>query len=60
LLEDAPRTQRGAAFFCAPSTFDRRAVARAVEELMPRRTDISTILIVGAGPIIIGQACEFD
>src|SRR5262252_1955916 len=27
---------------------------------MPRRTDISTILIIGAGPIVIGQACEFD
>ncbi len=27
---------------------------------MPRRTDISSILIVGAGPIVIGQACEFD
>ena len=27
---------------------------------MPKRTDISTVLIVGAGPIIIGQACEFD
>ena len=27
---------------------------------MPKRTDIDTILIVGAGPIIIGQACEFD
>ena len=27
---------------------------------MPRRTDISSILIIGAGPIIIGQACEFD
>ena len=27
---------------------------------MPKRTDISTILIIGAGPIIIGQACEFD
>ncbi|MDF2602530.1 MAG: carbamoyl-phosphate synthase, large subunit, partial [Methylobacterium brachiatum] len=27
---------------------------------MPKRTDISSILIVGAGPIIIGQACEFD
>ena len=27
---------------------------------MPRRTDIETILIIGAGPIIIGQACEFD
>ncbi|GAB5489417.1 MAG: carbamoyl-phosphate synthase large subunit [Parasphingorhabdus sp.] len=27
---------------------------------MPKRTDINSILIVGAGPIIIGQACEFD
>lgn len=27
---------------------------------MPKRTDTSTILIIGAGPIIIGQACEFD
>ena len=27
---------------------------------MPKRTDIKSILIVGAGPIIIGQACEFD
>ena len=27
---------------------------------MPKRTDINKILIVGAGPIIIGQACEFD
>src|SRR5829696_2034062 len=27
---------------------------------MPKRTDISSVLIIGAGPIIIGQACEFD
>jgi len=27
---------------------------------MPRRTDLDTILIIGAGPIVIGQACEFD
>ena len=27
---------------------------------MPKRTDIESILIIGAGPIIIGQACEFD
>src|SRR6201993_153451 len=40
---------RGASFFGPP--------ARGP---MPKRTDISTILIVGAGPIIIGQACEFD
>ncbi len=27
---------------------------------MPRRSDIETILVIGAGPIVIGQACEFD
>ncbi len=27
---------------------------------MPRRTDIHTILVIGSGPIVIGQACEFD
>ncbi len=29
-------------------------------KLMPRRNDLHRILIVGSGPIIIGQACEFD
>src|SRR3954449_1055313 len=27
---------------------------------MPKRTDINTILIIGSGPIVIGQGCEFD
>ena len=27
---------------------------------MPRRNDIKSILVIGAGPIVIGQACEFD
>ena len=27
---------------------------------MPKRTDINSVLIIGAGPIVIGQACEFD
>ncbi len=27
---------------------------------MPKRTDLQSILILGAGPIVIGQACEFD
>ena len=27
---------------------------------MPRRDDLHSILIIGAGPIVIGQACEFD
>ena len=27
---------------------------------MPKRTDIKNILVIGSGPIVIGQACEFD
>ena len=27
---------------------------------MPRRTDLHSILVIGSGPIVIGQACEFD
>jgi len=27
---------------------------------MPKRDDLKSILIIGAGPIVIGQACEFD
>ena len=27
---------------------------------MPKREDLKTILIIGSGPIVIGQACEFD
>ena len=27
---------------------------------MPKRADLQSILIIGAGPIVIGQACEFD
>ena len=27
---------------------------------MPRRTDIRRVLVIGSGPIVIGQACEFD
>src|SRR5579864_851744 len=27
---------------------------------MPKRTDINSVLVIGAGPIVIGQACEFD
>jgi carbamoyl-phosphate synthase large subunit len=31
-----------------------------LRKIMPKRTDIQSIMIIGAGPIIIGQACEFD
>ena len=27
---------------------------------MPKRNDIETVLVIGSGPIVIGQACEFD
>ena len=27
---------------------------------MPRRPDIESVLVIGSGPIVIGQACEFD
>ncbi|MEO8706718.1 MAG: hypothetical protein ABI867_42220, partial [Kofleriaceae bacterium] len=27
---------------------------------MPRRSDLKSVLIIGSGPIVIGQACEFD
>ena len=27
---------------------------------MPRRTDLNHVLVIGSGPIVIGQACEFD
>src|SRR5512140_3639172 len=29
-------------------------------EVMPKRTDIHKIMLIGSGPIVIGQACEFD
>ena len=40
--------------------FDRFVELMEQEVAMPKRTDIKTILIIGAGPIVIGQACEFD
>src|SRR5205814_1678949 len=39
-------------------TFSR--FARKKQQQMPRRTDIHAILIIGSGPIVIGQGCEFD
>jgi carbamoyl-phosphate synthase large subunit len=40
------------------ATAPRRVYCRP--DLMPRRTDIHSILVIGSGPIVIGQACEFD
>ena len=49
----------------APCTFlpwplNPRQFAKYLGAAMPKRTDIQSIMIIGAGPIIIGQACEFD
>src|SRR6185295_11418676 len=47
-------------------TARRRRAVRGIpgpdggESLMPRREDLRSILVVGSGPIVIGQACEFD
>src|SRR3954469_20256666 len=40
--------------------FHQCAEPSGKEQLMPKRTDIKSILILGAGPIVIGQAAEFD
>src|SRR5262245_31407744 len=45
--------QPRALFLCAE-------LSRIPPSRMPKRTDIASILIIGAGPIVIGQACEFD
>src|ERR1035441_5365556 len=42
------------------STDNQRGMGFIPRALMPKRTDIHSVLIIGAGPIIIGQACEFD
>ncbi len=40
-------------FFCTPPTADKRIY-------MSKRTDLKRIMVIGSGPIVIGQACEFD
>jgi carbamoyl-phosphate synthase large subunit len=42
------------------SALAKPAALHYVAATMPKRTDIKSILIIGAGPIVIGQACEFD
>ena len=39
---------------------EKRKGEELTADHMPKRTDIKSILIIGAGPIVIGQACEFD
>ena len=40
--------------------FDRFVAMMQGGPLMPRRTDLSSVLVIGSGPIVIGQAAEFD
>src|SRR5687767_13561474 len=44
----------------SPGSRPTRGRKDFTEDEMPKRTDIKTVLIIGAGPIVIGQACEFD
>ena len=49
----------------APGPHDSRYLfdefrALMAARLMPQRTDLHRILVIGSGPIVIGQACEFD
>ncbi len=60
LLPGPPRGLARAARHRLPVRPLRRADGRPPGGRMPKRTDLQTILIIGAGPIIIGQACEFD
>jgi carbamoyl-phosphate synthase large subunit len=46
--------------WCLIGPFNRRGGRDRRNFSMPKRTDIHSVLIIGAGPIIIGQACEFD
>jgi carbamoyl-phosphate synthase large subunit len=40
--------------------YNKKLNKNTVEVIMPKRTDINKVLIIGSGPIVIGQACEFD
>jgi carbamoyl-phosphate synthase large subunit len=40
--------------------YNKKSNKNTVEVIMPKRTDINKVLIIGSGPIVIGQACEFD
>ena len=58
--DDAHRGGMSPAPIHPPRRARRAAGARSGGGLMPKRDDIHSILIIGSGPIVIGQACEFD
>ena len=60
----AARSRRS---FPSSSSWTARATSRRKPDaattrdlIMPKRTDIKTVMLIGSGPIVIGQACEFD
>jgi carbamoyl-phosphate synthase small subunit len=55
-----PRTSRLALSLRGVRRHDAPGLDPQGWSLMPKRTDIHSILIIGSGPIVIGQACEFD
>jgi hypothetical protein len=57
--EAAPGPSDARYLFGSPSFATRRTVTPE-RPLMPRRDDIASVLVLGSGPIVIGQACEFD
>lgn len=56
----ALRTELGLSPRHFSPTPQRLQIIRRLPQLVPRRDDLRTILLVGSGPIVIGQACEFD
>ena len=62
-IPPAPATYRAKVEICSQvhGIFTtNQLTALRLEGFMPKRTDIHTILLIGSGPIVIGQACEFD
>ena len=54
-LPEASRSRRR-----APTGASRRNPERRNKHTVPRRNDIKSVMLIGSGPIVIGQACEFD
>ena len=55
----APGPQR-LVFFSLPEWFEFKKSSRSDKKKMPKDNSIKSVLIIGSGPIVIGQACEFD
>src|SRR3546814_13306122 len=56
MIRRTPRSTRTDTLFPYTTLFR----SKQKKNNMPKRTDLKSILVIGAGPIVIGQACEFD